>query len=417
MRNLLQSRDIVEATRLTRAGRLTEATAILKAMLLGGAAPDNSFTPTSGKHTGCLGAPSIDAIAEPIEAVSNRQPSAAGQEPKIDQDAQAAVGVRSTARIPAGMRALFERIKQVGPKVRGFGKPFPVSTPDVVPDGGEFIASSYTNQAGTRAYKLYIPSGYEGQSLPLIVMLHGGTQSADDFAAGTRMNAVAEEHSCLVVYPEQPISANPSKCWNWFRPGDQQRGQGEPSLIAGITEKVMRDYSVDSQRIYIAGLSAGGAAAVVMGKAYPDLYAAVGVHSGLPCGIADDLPSAFAAMRQGTADVSIGEGGGPFVPTIVFHGDQDTVVHPRNGDHVIAHSNISAGLNAKVHRGQAAGGLAYTRTVHNNAQGRAVLEQWDVHGAGHAWSGGSPSGTYTDPRGPDASREMVRFFFNHSRTS
>jgi poly(hydroxyalkanoate) depolymerase family esterase len=229
------------------------------------------------------------------------------------------------------------------------------------------------------------------------------------------MNAIAEEHTCLVAYPSQPATANPSKCWNWFRPSDQQRGQGEPSLIAGITRQVMRDYAVDQQRVYVAGLSAGAAAATIMGMTYPDLYAAVGVHSGVACGIASDLPSAFAAMRQGTGGMPGAEGRGRAIPTIVFHGDKDTTVHPRNGDHVITRSKTDTGLHTEVHRGRVSGGHAFTRTVYIDAAGRTMLEHWDVHGAGHAWSGGSPSGTYTDSRGPDAAREMLRFFLDHRR--
>jgi poly(hydroxyalkanoate) depolymerase family esterase len=295
-----------------------------------------------------------------------------------------------------------------------------VSTPDIVPEGGKFIEATYRNPAGSRAYKLYIPSRYQGQALPLVVMLHGCTQSPDDFAAGTRMNVIAEEQTCLVVYPEQPSDANPAKCWNWFRPTDQRRGQGEPSLVAGITRQVMRDCSVDPQRVYIAGLSAGAAAAAVMGATYPDLYAAVGVHSGLACGAANDLPSAFAAMRQGDSATSSGlddisvMGDGPGIPTIVFHGDRDTTVHPRNGDHVMARSLRTTKSRKTVHRGRVPRGHTYTRTIHADASGRAIFEHWEIHGAGHAWSGGNPAGSYTDPRGPDAAREMLRFFLEHS---
>jgi poly(hydroxyalkanoate) depolymerase family esterase len=243
-------------------------------------------------------------------------------------------------------------------------------------------------------------------------MLHGCTQSPDDFAAGTRMNFLAEERNCFVVYPEQPSAANQSKCWNWFRPGDQQRDVGEPSLIAGITRQIMRDYSVNPKRVYVAGLSAGGAAAAIMAATYPDLYAAVGIHSGLVCGAARDLPSALAAMRLGSEAKLAG--GTLSVPTIVFHGDRDTTVHPANGQRVFEQGGKSSRSKAQVIKGRVPQGHAYTRTVVTDAGGLVVSEHWNVHGAGHAWSGGSPSGSYTDPNGPDATREMLRFFLEQS---
>ena len=262
-----------------------------------------------------------------------------------------------------------------------------------------------------------VPSCYEGQPLPLVVMLHGCTQSPDDFAAGTRMNALAEEHACLVAYPGQTPSANSSKCWNWFSPQDQRRDQGEPSLIAGITRQIMSDYAGNLRRVYIAGLSAGGAAASIMGAEYPDLYAAVGVHSGLASGSAHDVPSAFAAMRQGgpvpgglRRDLSREP-----MPTIIFHGDRDKTVHPINGDQVAVHSRAGAEMGTSVRRGQSSGGIGYSCTVHADASNTPMLEHWALHGVGHAWSGGSPDGSYTEPRGPDASREMLRFFLEHPK--
>ena len=166
-------------------------------------------------------------------------------------------------------------------------------------------------------------------------------------------------------------------------------------------------------RLYSAGGWAGGAAAAIMGAAYPDLYAAVGVHSGLACGAASDMQTAFAAMRKGGA--SHGVRAAQLVPTIVFHGDRDTTVNPVNGEQVIAQSRSGSDLRTTVSRGQAPGGIGYTRTIEHGEDGHPMLEHWALHGAGHAWSGGSPHGSYTEPRGPDASREMVRFFLEHPR--
>ena len=175
----------------------------------------------------------------------------------------------------------------------------------------------------------------------------------------------------------------------------------------------MRDYSVDPKRVYVGGLSAGAAAAAIMGATYHDLYAAIGVHSGLACGAAIDLPSAFVAMRQGGGSDD-GVIPGPLVPTIVFHGDRDITVHPNNGDQILEQSIRTSSTQKQVHRGRVPGGHAYTRTIHTDASGRGIIEHWNIHGAGHAWSGGSPAGSYTDPRGPDATREMLRFFLEHS---
>jgi poly(hydroxyalkanoate) depolymerase family esterase len=295
-----------------------------------------------------------------------------------------------------------------------FARATPVSEPGHPPEAGEFLSRSYRNASGTRAYRLYVPSGYRGEPVPLVVMLHGCTQSPEDFAAGTRMNSHAEEPVCLVAYPEQSATANSSRCWNWFRPEDQRRGHGEPSLIAGITGQVISDFAVDPARVYIAGLSAGGAAASVMGSAYADLYAAVGIHSGLAAGVAQDMPSAFAAMHQG-GQVRPAVGPAPIVPTIVFHGDQDRTVNPRNAELILAQAAAGIELTRRVEQDRVPGGHAYTRTRYIDRAGSVLLELWVVHGAGHAWSGGSRDGSYTDPNGPDATREMLRFFLHHPR--
>jgi poly(hydroxyalkanoate) depolymerase family esterase len=412
MHEILNSNKMFEATRLTRAGRLNEATALLQRMLRGESDPDITFNTGGIVHPGQK-PPTINTT---VESKKTDRPPAS----RFGTDSRPAglsYASAATAAQPRSIRRLnaLLRLRPLGSGVglHGLVQQAPVSEADILPEGGRFIEATYNNPAGSRAYKLYIPSRYHGQALPLVVMLHGGTQSPDDFAAGTRMNLIAEEQTCLVAYPAQPHEASAAKCWNWFRPSDQRRGQGEPSLIAGITRQIMRDYSVDPQRVYIGGLSAGAAAAAVMGATYPDLYAAIGVHSGLACGAANDLPSAFVAMRHGKLPSSSRSSSTSTtrVPTIVFHGDRDNTVHPRNGDHVIAERTRN--LQKKVHRGRVPKGHAYTRTIHTNASGRAILEHWEIHGAGHAWSGGSPAGSYTDPRGPDAAREMLRFFLEH----
>src|SRR5919112_118043 len=393
---------MAEATRLTQQGRLEEATAALQRALGG------TFVPTTKPEDS-------DRSDRPIDVTS-----------KIVRETRQgpAAGGRTTVRRPGAATWPTPRPNLLN---QGMGNPLGTGKRAVsanVPEGARFLERSYTNGAGTRSYKLYVPSGYAGQAVSLIVMLHGCTQNPDDFAAGTRMNELAEEHTFLVAYPAQSGNANMQKCWNWFLAPDQQRGQGEPSIIAGITEQVVDEYNVAEGRVYVAGMSAGGAMAAILGATYPDLYAAIGVHSGLAPGSAKDMSSAFTAMRQGGPVVARREappgGRTEIVPTIVFHGDRDTTVHPRNGERMLVHPDIAGGQNGSSPRvrkrqGGGPGGYEYTRFSYHDADDRALLERWSVHGLGHAWSGGSNPGSYTDPRGPDASAEMVRFFEQHHK--
>lgn len=290
---------------------------------------------------------------------------------------------------------------------------------------GTFQAHDFSNAIGSRAYKLYVPTR-SADKPPLVVMLHGCTQSADDFAAGTRMNRLAEEHGFLVVYPEQTAQANMSKCWNWFKPQDQVRDGGEPALIAGIVREVAARHGVDPRRIFVAGLSAGAAMAVVLGQAYPEVFAGVGAHSGLPYESAHDIPSAMAAMKGGRGCAGAGrpssgstrtKATGHAVPTIVFHGDRDHTVQHDNGVRIVDQANDAfaqerqgAPLQSSTQRATSPAGRSYSRIVHADSDGTARVESWTLHGAGHAWSGGHASGSYTDSSGPDASAEMIRFF-------
>lgn len=414
-----------EATRLTRAGKLHEAMALLQ-----GAVPEASGKETQDKAY--QGGNTFDGTCQVIDAEE------AVTEPKSTSERSDAPGPKATSssasghaqqsaagaftsgdiKMPAAWRDKWMKFRggMVNP---GQAQPEHARSAAEEPQPGAFTAGRYANQVGTRDYKLYMPTGYQGQALPLVVMLHGCTQNPDDFAAGTEMNRLAEEQQCCVLYPAQPMSANSSKCWNWFKAEDQQREGGEPAILAGMTRQIIDIHGLDKSRVYVAGLSAGGAMATTLAMTYPDLFAAVGIHSGLPHGVAQSLPDALGAMQGGTGPLggnkAKGNGWVSEVPAIIFHGDRDTTVHPSNADRVSAQYSASRQAGATVEQGKVTNGHCYTRTTYHNAAGESHLEQWRIHGAGHAWSGGSAQGSYTDPKGPNATKEMLRFFMQHGQ--
>lgn len=301
-------------------------------------------------------------------------------------------------------------------------QPVPLTLPSA---SGQFLSQRFSGLAGARNYKLYLPSGYADTPMPLVIMLHGCTQNPDDFATGTRTNRWAESKRCLVVYPEQIQRANSHRCWNWFLPINQQAGLGEPAIIAGIVRQVIDEYQIDARRVYVAGLSAGGAMAAIMGHEYPELFAAVGIHSGLPVGAAHDVASALALMKTAQSMFTPVAGTATptprVVPVIVLHGDADRTVNPANADRLIQCAvetyqllNPSSPLQTSMQTIDAADDShAYRRTRHTAVNGTSMIEQWEIHGAGHAWSGGDSGGSYTDARGPDATHAMLQFFDQH----
>ena len=395
-----------QALRLTRAGDLQGATRVIQDALAGPAGGPNpgSTAPASRTDRPAQGH-CIDAEFRVVDG------SAASS-------AQAAAEPRAVRRHPMKWSRHWP-----GPGANPLGKNIgrsPFARParqSPAEDTAEFRQHHFTCQAGALNYKLYVPAGLDTTGAPLLLMLHGCTQTPDDFARGTRMNQLALEHGYVVAWPAQSVERNPNGCWNWFRGEDQQRGQGEPAMLAALTRQLVAEHRLDARRVYVAGLSAGGAMAAVLASTHPEVFAAIGVHSGLPIGLASDIPSAFTAMRKGAGrrQRCSSTAGNP-VPAIVFHGDSDTTVHPRNGDGVIAQSlgrrspADPGGTDTTVERNTAQGGHRYTRTVHRSADGRTQSEHWVIHGSAHAWSGGDTAGSYTDPGGPDASAEMLRFF-------
>jgi poly(hydroxyalkanoate) depolymerase family esterase len=362
-----------EATRLTRAGDLRAATDLIQAALRG--------TSTDGPAAN-------DATVIDVEAREVPSPGAPG----IGTD------VPRPADPPQAREA---------PRAR----PEPAARPAPSGDQREAFVTGRHGGAGTagRDYKLFIPAEAGSEPLPLVVMLHGCTQDADDFAAGTRMNDAARRNGFYVLYPVQSKQANPQKCWNWFKHTHQQRERGEPALIAGMVRSLMASHAIDPRRVYVAGLSAGGAMAAILGQTHPDLFSAVGVHSGLAAGSATDLPSALQAMKSGAASAPRAAKG---VPTIVFHGTGDHTVHPVNGEQVFG---AAVGGPVQAEPVASPGSRGVTRRVSRAASGESIAEYWVIDGAPHAWSGGSSAGSYTDMRGPDATAEMVRFFLEHPK--
>jgi poly(hydroxyalkanoate) depolymerase family esterase len=366
------SKLLAQATALTRLGSLAEATQAIQRAL----------------HLQRGGAPPTQAAAGPT------QPATPAEAPRAATDTIVLDGL----------------VREIDPPTSPLDTPPetpPDSRPGKPPDTpASFEEFPFPTDEGLRQYKLFTPGGIGERPAPLVVMLHGCKQNPDDFAAGTRMNELAQEQGFRVLYPAQAPRSNLQRCWNWFQPGDQKRGSGEPALLAAITRQVMQDHAVDAKRVYVAGLSAGGAMAVILAHEYPDLFAAAGVHSGLPQGAAHDVASAFSAMQHGPRQAP--EQPTQRVPLIVFHGDEDNTVHPVNGEQLVA------GLGgSQTTTGQADAGHSYVRTTYRDKAGRPAAEHWLVQGSGHAWSGGSDEGSYTDAKGPDATREMLRFFMQY----
>ncbi|MFU8864937.1 MAG: alpha/beta hydrolase family esterase [Rhodobacterales bacterium] len=308
---------------------------------------------------------------------------------------------------PAKRSGLRDTLAALAKKMPAQARTGPQPAEPVLANGARFSQDTFSHAAGSREYRTYIPGKPQTPPAGMILMLHGCTQNPVDFANGTAMNRLAEAHGLIVVYPAQSRGANMQSCWNWFSPADQERDKGEPALLAGMVRHVQAEHGVPEGKVYVAGLSAGAAMAVILGRTHPDTFAAVGAHSGLAYKSARDVPSAFAAMAGNGAAGS--PASGQSVPTIVFHGTSDSTVNVANGQRI---ADEARGKGTELLDEGTSNGRKYSRSTTLCAQGHAALEYWRVEGLGHAWSGGDAAGSYTDPTGPDASAEMVRFFLS-----
>ena len=379
------ARAMSRATASVRAQNLAEATAIIQAALAGRQEP--AAKPAPGPR-----AFRIAADVEEAETFDERPPKS-----------------RPKAERRPSLREAIDLLRQGRAGLDGLDLPLPGMgrrTPaPPLPEGASFVWRSHACAAGSRRYRLFVPSCPGSELRGLVLMLHGCKQDPDDFAAGTEMNRLAEEARMIVAYPEQPAAANVSGCWNWFEPSHQGRDGGEPAILAALARDLAQEFGLPASRTYAAGLSAGGAMAAALAETHPDVFAAVGVHSGLPHGAARDVVSAFAAMRgQFLAPRAAREGAGARV--IVLHGEDDRTVHPANAA-AIAEA-LPAG--AETIDAGATNGRRWRRMRRQGPDGVPQLEVWLIEGAGHAWSGGHPSGSFTDASGPSASAEMLRFF-------
>ena len=440
--NIKIKRLMGEATQLVRSGNLAEATRAIQQALGGAAARQGAPTANpNAPNTGHPGA-SPENGAAPLQAPPPSATDASPwRRPGTPMDVEDAVVIERGSSENSGAAANAKTsTPPASPSPPTSAQP--AAHNPLAERPGSFTRVAFPHPGAKHNphhYLLYVPPGAQaGTPMPLLLMLHGCTQNPVDFATGTGMNAAAAPANALVLYPEQPHSANPNGCWNWFTPGDQHRGSGEPALLVAMLHDVMARHPVDAQRVYVAGLSAGGAMAALLGREYPDVFAAVGVHSGLQAGAAHNVMGALSAMKNGAKTAAAHHAttqtskapAMPPPPLIVFHGDADSTVHARNGEQLIEATlaAIKTGTNAggntvqTVHNGRSPAGKSYTRTVYSLATEQrpntppanpVVAEHWVLHGAGHAWAGGHAGGSHTDPGGVSATQEMLRFFLEH----